>query len=62
MTARMIQFMRRSPAVSEVLQDLFAGSQSYLGLKARLVGRARRTVIEIMQSLVRRRRLAEEAE
>ena len=62
MTARMIQFMRRSPAVSEVVQDLFAGSQSYLGLKARLAGRARRALIEIMRSLVLRRRLAEEAE
>jgi hypothetical protein len=58
----MIQFMRRSPAVSEVVQDLFAGSQSYVGLKARLVGRAQRAVIEIMRSLVLRRRLAEEAE
>jgi hypothetical protein len=54
--------MRRSPAVSEVVQDLFAGSQSYVGLKARLVGRAQRALIEIMRSLVLRRRLAEEAE
>ncbi|MGO9241700.1 MAG: NAD(P)/FAD-dependent oxidoreductase [Bryobacteraceae bacterium] len=59
MTARMIQFIRYSPAVAEVLQDLFAGSQSYRGLKARLVGRARRALVEIMQSLVSRRPLAE---
>ena len=61
-TARMIQFVRHSPAVAEVLQELFAGTQSYRGLKARLVGRARRAVVEIMQSLVLRRRLVEETE
>lgn len=33
---RMIQFMRRSPAFCEILQDLFAGTQNYLDLKARL--------------------------
>jgi flavin-dependent dehydrogenase len=62
MTARMIQFVRHSPAVAEVLQELFAGSQSYRGLKARLVSRAQRALVEIIQSLVLRRRLAEEAE
>ncbi len=33
---RMIQFMRRSPAFCEILQDLFAGTQNYLDLKSRL--------------------------
>ena len=61
-TARMIQFVRHSPAVAEVLQELFAGTQSYRGLKAVLVGRGRRALMEIMQSLVLRRRLVEEAE
>lgn len=60
MTARMIQFIRHSPAVSEVMQNLFAGSQSYIGLKACLVGRARRAAVEIMQSVVFRRRLVED--
>jgi geranylgeranyl reductase family protein len=60
MTARMIQFIRHSPAVSEVMQNLFAGSQSYIGLKACLVGRARRAAVEIMQSVVLRRRLVED--
>ncbi len=60
MTARMIQFIRHSPAVSEVMQNLFAGTQSYLDLKACLVARARRAAMEIMQSVVLRRRLAED--
>jgi len=60
MTARMIQFIRHSPAVSEVMQNLFAGTQSYLDLKACLVARARRAAVEIMQSVVLRRRLVED--
>jgi flavin-dependent dehydrogenase len=56
MTARMIQFIRHSPAVSEVMQDLFAGTQSYRSLKARLVGRAQRSLVEILRSTVLRRR------
>ena len=35
--SRMIQFMRRSPAFSQIMQDLFAGTQGYLDLKARLM-------------------------
>ena len=34
--SRMIQFMRRSPTLCLVMQDLFAGTQGYLDLKARL--------------------------
>jgi geranylgeranyl reductase family protein len=60
MTARMIQFIRHSPAVSEVMQNLFAGTQSYCDLKACLVARARRAAMEIMQSVVLRRRLVED--
>jgi flavin-dependent dehydrogenase len=60
MTARMIQFIRHSPAVSEVMQNLFAGTQSYCDLKACLVARARRAAVEIMQSVVLRRRLVED--
>lgn len=62
MTARMIQFIRHSPAVSEVMQNLFAGSQSYRDLKTCLVGRARRAAVEIMQSVVLRRRMVEDVE
>ena len=35
--ARMVQFTRRSPRFCALMQDLFAGTQSYLGLKSRLV-------------------------
>jgi geranylgeranyl reductase family protein len=35
--ARMVQFTRRSPRFSAVMQDLFAGKQTYLGLKQRLM-------------------------
>ncbi len=35
-TTRMVQFCRRSPTFEDLMQDLLAGSQSYLGLKHRL--------------------------
>ena len=35
--ARMVQFTRRSPKFSAVMQDLFSGKQTYLGLKKRLL-------------------------
>ena len=44
---RMIQFMRRSPAFCEILQDLFAGTQNYLDLKARLKRSLRGTFKEV---------------
>ncbi|BDC50416.1 NAD-binding site [Bryobacterales bacterium F-183] len=37
MTSRMIQLMRRSPLLTQVVEDLFAGSQNYLTLKKRLL-------------------------
>ncbi len=41
-STRMIQFMRRSPTILSVVQDLFAGTQGYLDLKSRLMaGRGR---------------------
>jgi len=36
--ARMVQFTRGSPRFLALMQDLFAGTQSYLGLKSRLLG------------------------
>jgi geranylgeranyl reductase family protein len=35
--ARMVQFTRRSPRFCALMQDLFAGTQPYLGLKSRLL-------------------------
>jgi flavin-dependent dehydrogenase len=34
---RMVHFMRRSPRFRELMQDLFAGTQSYTGLRGRLL-------------------------
>ena len=52
MSARMIQLMRRSPTVRTVVQDLFAGTQEYTTLKARLKRGLHRTAWEVALSLV----------
>jgi geranylgeranyl reductase family protein len=43
---RMVQFTRRSPRFCALMQDLFAGTQSYLGLKGRLLRGLRGTLAE----------------
>ncbi len=43
---RMIQFMRRSPMFHELMQDLFAGTQGYVDLKARLLRNLHGTMFE----------------
>ncbi len=48
--ARMIEFMRRSPRFREIVQDLFAGTQPYLGLKKRLIENLNGTIHEIAMS------------
>jgi flavin-dependent dehydrogenase len=48
--ARMIQFTARSETYSALIQDLFAGSQGYLGLKQRLYKNLSRTLKEIAAS------------
>jgi geranylgeranyl reductase family protein len=52
---RMIQFMRRSPTFSVIIQDLFAGTQNYLELKSRLLDSLDGTVREVLMSLYFRR-------
>lgn len=47
-TARMIQFMRRSPTLCSVLQDLFAGTQDYRTLKTRLKASMRGTFRDLV--------------
>ncbi|MEO8128729.1 MAG: FAD-dependent oxidoreductase [Bryobacteraceae bacterium] len=47
-TERMIQFMRRSPTLCDIVQDLFAGTQNYLDLKARLKRNVRSTFQEVV--------------
>jgi geranylgeranyl reductase family protein len=48
--ARMIQFTRRSPRFSALMQDLFAGTQSYLGLKNRLLQNLNGSLFEMAMS------------
>ncbi len=48
--SRMVQFTRRSPRFSSLMQDLFAGTQSYLGLKRRLLDNLSGSLYEIAMS------------
>jgi len=49
--ARMVQFTRRSPRFSAIMQDLFAGKQPYRGLKRRLLENLNGSLYEIGMSL-----------
>jgi geranylgeranyl reductase family protein len=48
--ARMIQFTRRSPTFCAVIQDLFSGTQNYIGLKGRLLQNLNGSLFEILGS------------
>jgi geranylgeranyl diphosphate/geranylgeranyl-bacteriochlorophyllide a reductase len=48
--ARMVQFIRRSPRFNGLMQDLFAGTQPYLGLKSRLLKNLNGTLHEIVMN------------
>lgn len=48
--SRMVQFTRRSPRFTRVMQDLFAGTQDYLGLKRRLMSNLHISLFEIATS------------
>jgi geranylgeranyl reductase family protein len=50
-TARMVQFTRRSPRFSTIMQDLFAGKQPYLGLKRRLLENLNGSLYEMFMSI-----------
>jgi len=45
--ARMVQFTRSSPGFAGIMQDLFAGTQSYIGLKRRLIENLNGSLLEI---------------
>ena len=49
--ARMVQFTRRSPRFSAIIQDLFAGRQQYTGLKKRLLQNLNGSLYDISMSL-----------
>ncbi|HUJ51600.1 MAG TPA: NAD(P)/FAD-dependent oxidoreductase [Bryobacteraceae bacterium] len=52
---RMVEFVRRSPRFRAVVQDLFAGTQPYIGLKRRLFSNLAGTLYEVLKDLLRER-------
>lgn len=52
---RMVEFVRRSPRFRAVIQDLFAGTQPYIGLKQRLFSNLAGTLAEVLANLLRER-------
>jgi geranylgeranyl reductase family protein len=50
-TSRMVQFTRLSPMFRDVMQDLFAGTQPYAGLKKRLFRNLNGSLVEIVCNL-----------
>lgn len=50
-TDRMVQFTRLSPRFRGVMQDLFAGTQPYLGLKRRLLRNINWSLLEVIGNL-----------
>lgn len=59
---RMIQFMRRSPSMTLIVQDLFAGTQNYLELKKRLMGSLNGTMLEVFMGFMLGNRVVKEGE
>lgn len=54
-TTRMLQFLRRSPRIQAVMQELFAGTISYQELRRRIRGNFKSTMAEIaINTFVRR--------
>ncbi len=51
---RMVQFTRRSARFRSTIQDLFAGTQSYLGLKRRLLKNLNGSLLEVALSFGKR--------
>ena len=52
---RMVSFVRRSPRFRDVVQDLFAGTQPYLGLRERLMGNLTATLSEVATNFLLQR-------
>jgi len=49
--SRMIDFIRRSPRFRVLIEDLFAGTQPYLGLKSRLFRNLNGTLQEVLMNV-----------
>jgi geranylgeranyl reductase family protein len=57
---RMVQFARRSPRFYDLMQDMFAGTQTYLGLKARLLRNLQGTLLDTFFHFILGREVAGE--
>lgn len=57
---RMVQFLRRSPRFHALMQDLFAGTQSYQELKQRLLKNLHGTMLETVMNFLLARLLPRE--
>src|SRR5260370_9846379 len=57
--ARMVGFIRRSPRFRNLIEDLFAGTQPYLDLKARLFKNLNGTLQEVLMNLLLQKLLPE---
>jgi flavin-dependent dehydrogenase len=57
---RMVQFLRRSPRFYDLMQDLVAGSQTYLGLKGRMMRNLQGTLLDTFFHFVLGREVAGE--
>ena len=56
----MVQFIRRSPRFCDLMQDLFAGTQPYLGLKSRLLKNLNGTFHEVVMNFFLHKLIARE--
>jgi hypothetical protein len=56
----MVDFIRRSPRFRDLIQDLFAGTQPYLGLKSRLFRNLNGTLQEVLMNVFLQRVIPEE--
>lgn len=59
--ARMVQFIRRSPRFRDLMQDLFAGTQPYLGLKSRLLRNLNGTLLEMVMNFFLHKMIPQES-
>ncbi len=57
--ARMVGLVRRSPRFRALIEDLFAGTQPYLGLKSRLLKNLNGTMQEVIMNFFLRKLIAE---
>jgi geranylgeranyl reductase family protein len=57
--ARMVGFVRRSPRFRALIEDLFAGTQPYLGLKSRLLKNLNGTLQEVIMNFLLQKLIAE---